>query len=54
MLINKRRCEKKRLEYQGYMLFFCSIGKYEKEFLITLQRLVAPPALGNWGAKQEL
>jgi hypothetical protein len=36
------------------ILFFCSIGKYEKEFLITLQRLVAPPALGNWGAKQEL
>jgi hypothetical protein len=54
MLNNKRRYKKKqRLEYQRGYTFFCITGYTKNEFLIS-HKTGGPPALGNWGAKQEL
>jgi hypothetical protein len=53
MLINKWRCRKKPLEYHGYTLVLLH-REYEKRVFHYAIKTGGPPALGNWGAKQEL
>jgi hypothetical protein len=45
---------KKQLKHKGCDLILMLAIHVKKEFFINHKELAAPPALGNWGARQEL